>query len=163
MDLFNQANIDEICGHCVEFIDEIGDSSSDTSDDDDNSKNYFSIIFLIYQIAGERVFIDIFFAICEEFFSETYCSDAVNGLVTDMFLAINEPHVNSTWACQRLAFCPYLINTDTLNPYVDDVLQDKPAEVNNTEAPANRSTYQVLHMTDIHIDFKYQEVIETLN
>jgi len=75
-----------------------------------------------------------------------------------MFAAINEPHVNSTWTCQRLAMCPYLINNDTLNPFVADVLQGKPDASNTTAASSNRSTYQVLHMTDIHIDFQYQEV-----
>lgn len=110
-------------------------------------------------IASEKVFLDIFFAICEEHFSSTYCSDAVRDLFTSMFASINEPHVNSTWTCQRLAMCPYLINNDTLNPFLDEVLQGKPATVNTTTAPANRSTYQVLHMTDIHIDFQYQEVM----
>ena len=156
MDIFNQVNIDELCGHCVEFVDDLRDASSDTSDTDNSWRLRWGII-LTSCIASEQVFIDIFFAICEEHFSSTYCSDAVKELVTSMFLAINEPHVNSTWACQRLAMCPYLINNDTLNPYLDDVLHGKPAAASIPVA-ANRSTYQVLHMTDIHIDFEYQEV-----
>jgi len=78
-------------------------------------------------------------------------------LITGIYSAINAPNVNSTWACQRLAMCPYLINNDTLNPYLDDVLQGKPA-ASSIPVAANRSTYQILHMTDIHIDFQYQEV-----
>jgi len=78
-------------------------------------------------------------------------------VITQLYGALTDPNVNSTWACQRLSFCPYLVNTDTLNPYVDDVLQNKPET--NYQPAANQSTYQVLHMTDIHLDFAYQEVL----
>ena len=116
---------------------------------------------MISLIATEQAFLDVFFKLCEEFFDSKYCGEAVQDVITSLFASIINPAVNSTWACQRLAMCPYLINTDTLNPYVDDVLQGKPTTVIPTEAPAaNRSTYQVLHMTDIHIDFKYQEVLK---
>ncbi len=64
--------------------------------------------------------------------------------------------MNSTWACQRLSLCPYPINNDTLTPYVQEVLQDKPPT--NISNATGRATYQVLHMTDLHIDFNYQEV-----
>ena len=52
--------------------------------------------------------------------------------------------------------CPYNTNNNTLNPYVDDVLQDKPAT--NIPNASNSSTYLVLHMTDLHIDFHYEAV-----
>ena len=98
----------------------------------------------------------MFFTLCGAHFDTKYCSEAVADGITGLYNAITDPSVNSTWACQKLAMCPYLINYDTLNPYVDDVLKDKPAT--NIPTATNRSTYQVLHMTDIHIDFLYQEV-----
>ncbi len=101
--------------------------------------------------------IDLFFTICDEFFGSQFCSDASRELISGIYESITDPAVNSTWACQRLAMCPYLVNNDTLNPFVDDVLQNKPEA--DIPAAANRSTYQVLHMTDIHLDFSYQEVI----
>ena len=113
-------------------------------------------MFLIQFIAGEHILIDIFFTFCDEFFDSKFCTDAVQDLITQIYDSITLPAVNSTWACQRLSFCPYTVNNDTLNPYVASVLQDKPET--NIPPATNRSTYQVLHMTDIHIDFKYQEV-----
>ena len=154
MDLFNGANMNDLCNSCIEFVDDIKDKSDDSEGDNCSKKRIW--LFLTFLIAGEQVLIDLFFAVCDEFFGSQFCSDATEDLISSIYESITNPAVNSTWACQRLAMCPYLVNNDTLNPFVDDVLQNKPE--NDIPAAANRSTYQVLHMTDIHLDFSYQEV-----
>jgi len=35
MDIFNQANMDDLCSHCIEFIDDLRDKTDDS--DSDNS------------------------------------------------------------------------------------------------------------------------------
>ena len=80
----------------------------------------------------------------------------MKNFIGGIYDSIVDPTVNSTYACQRLAMCPYTINNDTLNPYVQEVLQDKPPT--NIPNATGRETYFVLHMTDLHIDFNYQEV-----
>ena len=99
---------------------------------------------------------DVLTIICKNNVNSTICTDAVQTFLGEIYDAVVDPNVNSTYACQRLAMCPFNINNDTLNPYVDNVLQGKPAT--NIPKASNRSTYQVLHMTDLHIDFHYQEV-----
>ena len=99
---------------------------------------------------------DVLLIICKNNLNSTICTDAVQSFLGEIYDAIVDSSVNSTYACQRLAMCPYNTNNDTLNPYVDDVLQDKPA-TNIPNASNSSSTYLVLHMTDLHIDFHYQE------
>jgi len=116
----------------------------------------FFIPLLIFSIATERALLDLFFDLCGQYFDTKYCSEAVGDFVTSVYNSVTEPYVNATWACQKLALCPYTINYETLDPYVRDVLRDKPET--NIPTATNQSTYFVLHMTDIHIDFLYQEV-----
>jgi len=100
--------------------------------------------------------VDVLDIICKNNLNSTICTDAVQSFLGEIYDAIVDPSVNSTYACQRLAMCPYNTNNNTLNPYVDDVLQDKPAT--NIPNASNSSTYLVLHMTDLHIDFHYEAV-----
>ncbi len=46
MDLFNGANMDELCNSCVEFVDDIKDKSDDS--EGDNCLKIFEIIFLFF-------------------------------------------------------------------------------------------------------------------
>jgi len=135
MDIFNEVDIDSLCDHCVDFVDELKEHRDDSTLRD--------------------TFVDVIDIICKHNVNSTICTDAVHSYIGEIYDNIVDPSVNSTYACQRLAMCPYTINNDTLNPYVDDVLKDKPDT--NIPTASNRSTYQVLQMTDLHIDFHYQE------
>jgi len=143
MDIFNGVNVDALCGNCLKFVDELKgiDDTSDSSDDD--------------PVEQRDTFMDLFDIICKAYVNSTICTEAVRTFVGQIYDSIIIPSVNSTYACQRLAMCPYNINNDTLNPYVQEILQDKPTT--NIPTATRRSTYQVMHMTDLHIDFSYQE------
>jgi len=140
MDIFDQVDINKLCDRCVNFADDLKDKSSDDSDDHH------------VRDAVE----DVFNYLCKKHVNATFCTDAVKNFIGGIYDSIVDPTVNSTYACQRLSFCPFPINNDTLTPYVQEVLQDKPPT--NISNATGRATYQVLHMTDLHIDFNYQEV-----
>jgi hypothetical protein len=102
--------------------------------------------------------IDVFNYICQNNINATFCSVAVQDFIGEVYDAIINSTVNATYACQRLSFCPYTVNNATLLPYVQEVLQGKPPT--NIPTATGRATYQVLQMTDLHIDLNYQAVLK---
>jgi len=94
--------------------------------------------------------------ICRSRMDSTFCSDYIKTFGDIILDSIVFEGVNNTVVCQKFAMCPYTFDRNALDAYVQDVLQGKPAP--NVPAPTNRSTYSILHVSDIHIDFFYQEV-----
>jgi len=95
--------------------------------------------------------------ICRTRMDSTFCSETIKTYGDIVLDSIKFEGASSNSVCQKFAMCPYTIDQNALDSYVQDVLQGKPAP--NVSTPTNRSTYTVLHVSDIHIDYLYQEVI----
>ncbi len=95
--------------------------------------------------------------VCEERLDTDFCQEAFDTYIDIIFDSVRAEGTNSTYACQRAALCPYTFNSELLNSTLDRILEGKPAQ--NITTPSNQSTYTILHLTDVHLDFLYQEVV----
>jgi len=73
-------------------------------------------------------------------------------LVNNLFKKL----LNPIEVCGAIGLCKDSYHVLDFNDYLKDVLADKPNKT--TPQPTLKSTYKVLHLADMHIDFEYEEV-----
>ena len=94
--------------------------------------------------------------ICEKHQNQTVCQGALQSYGDIVFEALLDRVFDAYHVCERLHVCPKDTSRGHLEDYIKDVLKDKPATSYPT--PTKKSTYNVLHFSDPHIDLEYQEV-----
>lgn len=154
MDVFNAYDITELCNHCQDLVSEIRDHG-----DHSCTPLHFSPFNQTSSVVRDALK-KAFEEVCERHIDATVCSEYVRSFGDIIIDSARFEGVSPLSVCQRYAMCPFPLDQDALNTYVAGVLQGKPAV--NATVPTGRSTYRVLHITDIHTDFLYQEVHTSL-
>jgi hypothetical protein len=89
-------------------------------------------------------------------FNETACETIINDFGTLLISNIVERLFQPDVTCWSLGFCPNQYYVENFTDYAQDVLFSK-KEVEDVK-PTKRSTYKLLHITDLHADPYYTEV-----
>lgn len=79
---------------------------------------------------------------------QTYTNEIYNNMINKDLNPFN--------ICSGLFLCPRETHKATLKEYVKAILADKP--VTKATEPTKKATYNILHLTDPHIDLEYQVV-----
>src|SRR4051812_12729595 len=95
--------------------------------------------------------------ICETFQDKTVCLQAILNFGEVLFPSLWDKFTDPERVCQGLFLCPRTIHRENLKGFVDGVLKDKPPTKN--VVPTKRSTYNILQLTDPHIDLQYDTVL----
>jgi len=94
---------------------------------------------------------------CEAKVSDSsLCDGLINTYGDVVYGSIMDLDATPLEVCQGLSFCPAPINQTELDEYIQTILEDRPDD--NIPTPSGQSTYNVLHLTDVHIDLLYKEV-----
>ena len=87
--------------------------------------------------------------------SRDVCSGAVNEMAPIIINSFLQHYLNPDYTCPLLGVCSQTYFTQDLNTYIDEVIADKPNKTYPN--PTMRSTYKVVHLTDLHFDMEYLE------
>jgi len=97
------------------------------------------IELICHAIEGKKV--------CQGIFGE-YAAEFVKNLFKKIF--------NPVEVCGTIGFCKNVYHVSDFQDYLKDVLADKPNKT--IPQPTLKGKYKILHLTDLHIDFEYEEV-----
>lgn len=112
------------------------------------------MIFLIFKVVQ---YIENFFELlCTAFEGEAFCrgifNEYANHFVKNLFKKVFSPKD----FCGYIGFCKDSYRKLDINDYMKDVLADKPNFT--APQPTMKNKLKVLHLSDLHIDFEYEEV-----
>lgn len=93
---------------------------------------------------------------CSAFISENVCYGYFLQYSKELVKNIFKKVFNPIEFCGSIGFCKDSYHVLDFNDYLKDVLANKPNKT--TPQPTYKSKYKVLHLSDIHIDFLYEEV-----
>jgi hypothetical protein len=88
------------------------------------------------------------------------CEQAIGVFAPVVMQAVAVRAFSPERACRNLLVCKQDWERETLKQYIDEVLADKP---NTTiPKPTGRATYKAMHMSDLHVDLFYEEVMREI-
>lgn len=96
-------------------------------------------------------------AICSEFLNKTVCMGLIPTIGDIIMGSLYNKLFSPSHVCQSFFMCPKTSYKETIKEYVQEVLKDKPKT--NIPTPTKKSTYNILHLSDPHIDLQYQIVL----
>jgi hypothetical protein len=108
---------------------------------------------------GLRIFNEFISHLCSIAVDLSVCKKIINLYAPIVIDAIVEHYLDAEYICSSKLICKFQ-HYQELNPddYANRVLADKPADI-RPEVDLSAPTLKVLHVTDIHTDLMYEEVI----
>jgi sphingomyelin phosphodiesterase len=85
--------------------------------------------------------------------NSSLCSGFLERWTTVIWDALMGRYHKPDVACAKMQFCPYDYEILSLESYIEDILKDAPNKKPPT--PTKTSSYNVLHITDLHVDYTY--------
>ncbi len=94
--------------------------------------------------------------LCSLGLNKTVCLEAVSSFGPVLFKSLVDKIYNPIHFCENVFLCPRTTHKENLKHFVEDILKDKPAT--NVPVPTKKSTYNILQISDPHVDLEYQIV-----
>jgi len=94
--------------------------------------------------------------LCSLGLNKTVCLEAVSSFGPVLFKSLVDKLYEPIHFCENVFLCPRTTHRENLKKFVEDVLKDKPAT--NIPVPTKKSTYNILQISDPHVDLEYKIV-----
>lgn len=101
-----------------------------------------------------NITLEAIFKLCSRILNSSVCQGTLFEYGKSLIINLAKKNLNSKVVCWRLGFCPNKYYFENFTQYAKDLLQDKPEF--SPPKPSKRSTYKLLHITDLHVDLNYK-------